>query len=171
VAAVPVNHRFKPRRRPPPFKPPPVKHPSIDPPGHIRARQLHPIITANAFKSENFAQTITINYWRASIILRRKLLHQNQPETAKTKIKTSKMKLGDQEPVTQGKEHLHPLETKAGQRRTEKASTSRKQDRQSLHLPESKSNLTNRLHHTHPPHDRVVTPDAAPPMMSVHSPR
>ncbi|KAH0875582.1 hypothetical protein HID58_072944, partial [Brassica napus] len=69
-----------------------------------------------------------------------------------------------------------PPETKAGESRVEEASTSRKQSRRrwickSLHLPETKPNLTNRLHPTNLPYDRVVTPDAAPPVMPVHSPR
>ena len=141
-----------------------------------RKDEISPATINHQHREEDFAQTITINHRRVSIILRRELLHQNQPETAKTKIKNPKTEIGDQEPVTQGKKHLHPPETKAGESRAEEASTSRKQGRRrwsfrSLYLPESKPNLTNRLHHTHPSHDRVVTPDAAPPIMSVHSPR
>ncbi|KAF3511330.1 hypothetical protein F2Q69_00002705 [Brassica cretica] len=51
----------------------------------------------------------------------------------------------------QGKEHLHLPETKAGESRAEEVSTSREQSRRrwicrSLHLPETKPNLTSRLH-------------------------
>ena len=63
------------------------------------------------------------------------------------------MELGNQKLATQGKERFHPPETKADDSRGEETSTSRKQGRRrwscrNLHLPESKSNMTSRLHHT-----------------------
>ena len=64
-----------------------------------------------------------------------------------------KTELGNQKPATQGKERLHPPESKAGDCGAGEASTSRRQGRRrrscrNLHLPESKLNLTSRLHHT-----------------------
>ena len=73
---------------------------------------------------------------------------KTNPKSQNQKLKNPKTKLGK---AMQGKEHLHLPETKAGESRAEEASTSREQSRRwwicrSRHLPETKPNLTSRLH-------------------------
>ncbi|KAH0942256.1 hypothetical protein HID58_001893, partial [Brassica napus] len=136
--------------RPPQRAKTPVKHPSIDPPVHTRARQLHIIVTATAFNPEILSSERSIAHARSPPL----------PLITTTKKKATHKHLqippeSLDQPATQGKEHLHPPEAKAGESGAEEASASRKQGRRqwssrSLHLPETNPNLNSLFPHTEP---------------------
>ncbi|KAH0905491.1 hypothetical protein HID58_037318, partial [Brassica napus] len=150
VTTAPVSHRLDPQRDPRNALKPPVKHPSINPPVHTRARQLHIIVTATAFNPEILSSERSIAHARSPPL----------PLITTTKKKASHKHLqippeSLDQPATQGKEHLHPPEAKAGESGAEEASASRKQGRRrwssrNLHLPETNPNLNSLFPHTEP---------------------
>ncbi|KAH0896517.1 LOW QUALITY PROTEIN: hypothetical protein HID58_046085 [Brassica napus] len=96
-------------------------------------------------------RNITLKHQRASITRAPPSNPAQNHINKDNKKPNPKTELGNPEPATQGKEHLHPPETRAG----DKASTFRKPSRRrwncrSLHLPETKPNMASQFHHAKP---------------------